>query len=252
MPDIKIVLKILIVTLCFGLIHKSWAFVDAEGESILLQVDQTMFPEAFVNYFTIENTAPNMKKDSISLFSAQNKTGQSVILIVDPPALLGRSAFWDGKEIWIHTPGELEARKSGLQQSFVGGVFNNMDLMMGPYHTHHRAQLEGEDKDFQYLKLIPKTDGLPYIFMKMKINKHAQVVAELSQYVREDTLFKRIIFEDVKEVSRNSHRPTSMATSSELNPLYRSKWRLGVQKEEHVAPEAFSVEFLPKLGQLLK
>ncbi|MBF0132975.1 MAG: outer membrane lipoprotein-sorting protein [Magnetococcales bacterium] len=211
-----------------------------------------MFPETFVNYFTIENTTPDMKKDSISLFSAQNKIGQSVVLIVAPPSLLGRSAFWDGKDVWTHMPGELEARKSGLQQSLVGGVFNNMDLMIGPYHTHHHAQLEGEDKDFQYLKLIPKTDKIPYIFMKMKVNKNAKVVAELSQYVREDTVFKRIRFEDVKEVSHNSHRPTTMVTFSELNPLYRSTWRLGTQKEEQVTPEAFHVEFLPKLGQLLK
>lgn len=252
MLKIKISLKVLLFALCFGFIHPSWAYIDVEGEGLLSQVDQTMFPEAFVNYYTIENTFPNLKKDNISLFSAQNKMGQSVILIVDPPSLRGRSAFWDGKEVWTHMPGELEARKSGLQQSFVGGVFNNIDLMMRPYHTHHHAQLEGEDQDFQYLKLLPKTNELPYAFMKMKVNKHTKVIIEIAQYARENELFKRISFEDVKEVSRNSHRPTLMKTSSELNPLYRSEWRLGMQQEKQVPPEAFSVEFLPKLGQLLK
>ncbi len=228
------------------------AVVDIEGQNILRQVDQTMFPESFRNYFVIENTTPDRRKHSISLFSAQNKSGQSVVLIINPPSLRGRSAFWDGTTVWTHIPGELEPRKSELRQSIVGGVFNNMDLLPGPFHNHHQAQLEKEDKEFQYLKLTPTTRGVPYAFMVMKVWRNLHLPAELIQYATEYEIFKRIRLEEIKEVGKERHRPTLMKTFSEMNPLYQSEWRLGTQDEKDVPAEAFSVEFLPKLGQILK
>ncbi|HIJ82927.1 MAG: outer rane lipoprotein-sorting protein [Magnetococcales bacterium] len=232
--------------------HESWAVVDVEGQNILLKVDQTMFPESYRIYYVVENTTPDRRKSSISLFSAQNKSGQMVVLIVDPPQLRGRSALWDGSVVWTHMPGELEPRKSELRQSIVGGVFNNMDLLAGPFHLHHQAQAEREDKDFQYLKLTPTTKGVPYAFMTMKVDKKFHVPSELVQYARENEVFKRVRFEDVKGMARNRYRPALMQTFSEMNPLYRSEWRLGTQDEKEVPPEAFTVEFLSKLGHVLK
>ncbi|MBF0420404.1 MAG: outer membrane lipoprotein-sorting protein [Magnetococcales bacterium] len=243
---------LLVLLLCFAKPHDAAAIIDIEGQNILMQLDQTMFPESCRMYFVVENTTPDLRKHTISLFLAQNKSGQSVVLIVDPPALRGRSAFWDGTVVWTHIPGELEPRKNSLNQSLVGGVFNNMDLMAGPFHRHHQAQIEKEDKDFQYLKLTPTIKGAPYTSMLMTVKKSIHLPTELIQYVQEDTVFKRIRFEEVKEVSKNNHRPTIMKTFSELNPLYKSEWRLGTQDEKEIPPEAFTVEFLPKLGEIIK
>ncbi|MBF0110571.1 MAG: outer membrane lipoprotein-sorting protein [Magnetococcales bacterium] len=247
-------------TVCLAFLTLFWlclaavaeAVVDVEGEKILLQVDETMFPPEYRNYFVIENTTPDRRKHSISLFSAQDKSGKSVVLIINPPSLRGRSAFWDGTTVWTHIPGELEPRKNELRQSIVGGVFNNMDLLPGPFHRYHQAQFEKEEKDFQYLKLTPTIPGVPYSHMIMKVNRHQQLPAELTQYVTEYEIFKRIRFDDVKEVTNHRRRPGLMKTFSELNPLYQSEWRLGTQDEQPVPPEAFSVDFLPKLGQVLK
>lgn len=242
----------LILLLCLAKPHNALAIIDIEGQNILMQLDQTMFPESCRMYYVIENTTPDHRKNTISLFAAQNKSGQSIVLVVDPPAMRGRSAFWDGTVVWTHVPGELEPRKNGLNQSIVGGVFNNMDLLAGPFHRHHQAQIEKEDKDFQYLKLIPTIQGAPYTSMSMKVNKNMHLPTELVQYIREEEVFKRIQFEEIKEVSKNNHRPTIMKTFSELNHLYQSEWRLGSQDEKEIPAEAFSVEFLPKLGEIIK
>lgn len=231
---------------------KPWAFTDIEGQNILMHVDQTMFPESFRSFYVVENATPDGRKLAISLFSAQNKSGQSVVLIVDPPALRGRSAFWDGKIVWTHIPGEVEPRKNELQQSIVGGVFNNMDLLTGPFHHFHKAHIEKEDKDHHYLKLIPVTETLPYAYMDMKIDKSVMLPVELIQYAKEGQVFKRIHFEDVKVVTKNWQRPTKMKTFSEINPRYQSEWRLGTMDDKKIPPEAFTVEFLPNLGNVLK
>ena len=237
--------------------HFSFATAQDQGtapmdaETILWQVDRNLHPESFEMFFQIINQLPNGRKNMFAIYAAKAKDRKAAALILSPDHLKGRTVLRIEDEVWLHIPGEIELRRSSLNQSLVGGVFNNADVLLGDYGTDYKPTLLEENDTSFLLELTPRSKGLPYAKMLLSVDRNLLLPQTLTQYSSAGKLIKTIAFEQISAIF-GAPRPEVMRSSSELNRRYSATLQLGSIKPREFPENTFTTDLIPKLGILLK
>ena len=221
------------------------------AQDILRQVDRNMQPESCERYVRLTNRLPNGREKVLTLYTAKGKGQKAIALIISPDTLKGRAILRLGPDVWQHIPGEMTLRRSALDQSFMGGVFNNVDILMVDFSADFQPTLLEEKADSYLLALTPRVPSMPYAKMLMRVNRKLMIPQTLVQYGRGGSVMKTISFEQIS-ATFGAPRPEIMTTRSALNDRYVSTWHLGSIKPREFLAEAFSKSLLPRVGLLLK
>ncbi len=222
------------------------------AEEILRRVDERQHPRSFELFFQVVNRRPNGRKNSITVYSVQSGDDRAAAVIVSPKEMRGRAVLRRGKKIWKHVPGELKPRPGHLRQSLPGGVFNNADILtVNLLADYEPVILKREDRDI-WLQLTARHGAMPYEKMHLLVDGRTFIPITLVQFGPKNVAMKTIHFTKAGPFGGNHVRSREMHTVSGMNKRYASTIRLGWMKERSFSDEAFSIEFLPKLGVLLK
>lgn len=223
-----------------------------DAVEILQKMDRKLHSVSHELYCLIDFELPNGRIHKATLYFAKKSGRQALAVVVAPLELKGRTLLRVGDEVWMHVPGELELRKSNLMVAMVGGVFNNADLLVGDFGEEYQPTLLGEDDKSWRLELKPRFASSPYAKMALRVDKKSLMPVELGQFDVNGVLLKTIRYQDVQSVDGAHLHPKVMETASELNKGYRSTWNLGSMRSRDFPAEAFTREFLPKAGLLMK
>ncbi|MBF0340242.1 MAG: outer membrane lipoprotein-sorting protein [Magnetococcales bacterium] len=223
-----------------------------DATEILQSVDRKLHATSFESFNRITFEMPNGRQRNVTLYSAHAPGRRSLAVVVAPDELRGRAVLKMGDEVWMHMPGELETRKTSQMLSVIGGVFNNADYLLGDFSEEYQPALAGEDDEMWKLSLKPRHASTPYARLEMKVDKKSLLPLEVIQYDAAGFALKTIQYRDPQSVSGDHLAPMLMETSSGLNQGYRSSWRIGRMDGREFPPSAFTREFLPRAGQLMK
>lgn len=226
-----------------------WAM---EPDEILTAMDRRMHDASYESFNRITYELPNGRQRNVTIYSAKSVGRKSLLVVVAPDEYRGRAVLKLGDEVWLHMPGELETRKTSLMNSVVGGVFNNADYLLGDLSEEYRATLAGEEESWWKLSLTPRFGQSPYARLELKVDKKSLIPLEMVQFDAGGFPLKTIHYRDAQPSDGDHLLPMLLETASGLNAAYRSSWRVGRAEGRTFPANAFTREFLPQAGRLMK
>ena len=227
---------------------------SADAGQILAQVDRKLQPDSFELFAQVTSQLPNGRTSQISLYVIRGNGKKAAALVLAPDYLTGRAVLRLEDEVWMHVPGELELRPSALNHSLAGtaaGGFNNADLLMTDWSVDYKANLLEEDADSYLLELLPRDARQPYAKQRLRVDRKRMLPKTLQQYGANGILLKTVTFDKVSSLF-GFPRPGVLQTAGGPNNALTATWQLGSIKPRVFPPEAFTKEFLSKVGTLFK
>ncbi|MBF0459859.1 MAG: outer membrane lipoprotein-sorting protein [Magnetococcales bacterium] len=227
-----------------------------DAGKMLAQVDRKLHPESFELFAQVTSQLPNGRTSQLSLYVVRGKGKQSAALILSPDHLAGRAILRLEDEVWMHVPGELELRPTALNHVLMGttagtGAFNNADLLLTDLAVDYKATLLEEAADSYLLELLPRDARLPYTKQILRVDRKLLLPKSLQQYGANGILLKTVTFDKVSNLFGFPRPEVMQATGGPRNP-YAATWQLGSLKARPFPAEAFTKEFLPRVGTLFK
>jgi outer membrane lipoprotein-sorting protein len=221
-----------------------------DGDEILRQVDRKLNPEAYEMYRKLINVEPDGRKKEFVLFSVKKGRDKMVALFLDPPSEKGRATLRLGDNMWLYIPNVGKPIRITSLQSVVGGVFNNADIMNLDYSVEYSVEKATEEAKAYLLELKARSGAVAYDRLKMRVDRATLTPTEIEAYAASGLLIKTLRFSDIKDFGGGVRRPATMETDSPLHKGYKSIMLYANIKARTLPDEVFTLEYLPRAGEL--
>jgi len=221
-----------------------------DGEAILRQVDRKLNPESYEMYRKLINSEPDGRKKGFVLFPGKKGRDKMVALFLDPPSEKGRATLRLGDNMWLYIPNVGKPIRITSLQSVIGGVFNNADILNLDYSVEYSVEKAAEDGKTYLLELKAKSGAVAYDRLKMRVDRASLTPTEIECFAASGLLIKTLRFKDMKDFGGGLKRPATMETDSPLHKDYKSVMLYGSIKARKLADEVFTLDYLPRAGEL--
>ena len=221
-----------------------------DGDAILRQVDRKLNPESYEMYRKLINIEPDGRKKEFVLFTVKKGRDKMVALFLDPPSEKGRATLRLGDNMWLYIPNVGKPIRITSLQSVVGGVFNNADILNLDYSVEYDVEKAAEEAKVYLLELKAKSGAVAYDRLKMRVDRASLTPIEIEAYAASGLLIKTLRFKDVKDFGGGLRRPATMETDSPLHKDYKSVMLYGSIKSRKLSDEVFTLDYLPRAGEL--
>jgi outer membrane lipoprotein-sorting protein len=232
------------------LLLASPAVLALDGDAILQQVDRKLNPESYEMYRKLINIEPDGRKKEFVLFTVKKGRDKMVALFLEPASDKGRATLRLGDNMWLYIPNVGKPIRITSLQSVVGGVFNNADILNLDYSTEYSVEQAAEEGKSYLLELKAKSGAVAYDRLKMRVDRASLTPTEIEAYAASGLLIKTLRFKDVKDFGGGLRRPATMETDSPLHKGYKSVMLYGSIKARTLADEIFTLDYLPRAGEL--
>ncbi|MDH4096400.1 MAG: outer membrane lipoprotein-sorting protein [Betaproteobacteria bacterium] len=221
-----------------------------DGEAILRQVDRKLNPESYEMYRKLVNIEPDGRRKEFVLFTVKKGRDKMVALFLDPPSEKGRATLRLGDNMWLYIPNVGKPIRITSLQSVVGGVFNNADILNLDYSVEYSVDKAAEEGKTYLLELKARSGAVAYDRLKMRVDRASLTPTEIECYAASGLLIKTLRFKDMKDFGGGLRRPATMETDSPLHKDYKSVMLYGSIKARKLADENFTLDYLPRAGEL--
>jgi len=226
------------------------AFAAENANEILKTIDKNLMPDSYEAYRQLINEEPDGKKKEFTFFTLKKGKDKIAMLYLTPASEKGRSTLRLGDNMWLFIPNVNKPVRITSLQSIVGGVFNNADIMTLEYSAEYDAQFESDSKTDYVLTLKAKTKTVAYDRLKMWATKDKKILRKVECYGASGMLIKTLEFKNDKDFGNDLVRPSVVETFSPLYKGYKSYMIYQKIKARQVPDEAFTLQFMNRLGQL--
>ncbi len=223
---------------------------EPDGNKILKKVDENLMPASFESYRKLINEEPDGSKKEFIFYTVKKGKDKVAMLYVSPASEKGRATLRLGDNMWLFIPNVGKPIRITSMQSVVGGVFNNADIMRLDYSVEYEAAISDQTPSGYILNLKARTQTVAYDRLKMWVDKKDIMVTKVECYAASGTLIKTLQFKTIKNFGDGIMRPAVIETSSPLYKGYRSLMIYSNMKLRNFPDEVFSLEYLPRLGEL--
>jgi hypothetical protein len=223
-----------------------------DGMEILRKVDRNLEPESSEALRKLINIEPDGKKKEFVLYSVRKGRDQVVGLFLAPESDKGRATLRQGDNMWLYIPEVGKPMRITSMQSVTGGIFNNADILRIDYTTEYTVDALVDDKGQHLLTLKAKTGDVAYDKLKMWVDKKALLPVTIECYAASGMLIKTLHFKEIKDFGGGIKRPATVETDSPLNKGYKSVMIYGQIKKREFPDEVFTLNYLPRVGELRK
>jgi len=227
--------------------HQAWSL---DADALLKQVDERMAPPSYEMYRKLINIEPNGQRKEFVLFSVKKGQDKMVALFLDPASERGRTTLRLGDNQWLYIPNVGRPIRITSLQSVIGGVFNNSDIMRLDFHVEYQAQLQEETDKQWVLDLKARHQGVAYDRLKVWVDKTSYTPMTIEAYAASGMLIKTLRYSDIKDFGHGIKRPAQLQTDSPLFKGHKSVMLFSGIKPREFSDEVFSLNFLPRLGEL--
>jgi outer membrane lipoprotein-sorting protein len=227
--------------------HQAWSL---DADALLKQVDERMAPASYEMYRKLINIEPDGKRKEFVLYSVKKGQDKMVALFLDPASERGRTTLRLGENQWLYIPNVGRPIRITSLQSVVGGVFNNSDIMRLDFHLEYQASLLEENDTHWVLDLKARHQAVAYDRLKMWVDKSSHTPMTIEAYAASGMLIKTLRYSDMKDFGNGIKRPAQLQTDSPLFKGHRSVMLFSGIKPREFSDEVFSLNFLPRVGEL--
>lgn len=141
--------------------------------------------------------------------------------ILAPPREKGRQTLLLGDIVWSYLPSVKKSIRVSGRGSFMGGDFENNDVLRINLLTDYTSEIIEELPDQYVLGLKGKDLSLSYAKIKLWVRKDDFQPVKQEYYTLTDKLIKSTIYQNIKDFS-GFKRPSKLVMQSALNPKQKT------------------------------
>jgi outer membrane lipoprotein-sorting protein len=141
--------------------------------------------------------------------------------ILSPPREKGRQMLKLGDVVWSYLPSVKKSIRVSGRGSFMGGDFENNDVLRLNLVGDYTAKIIEELPDQYILELKGKDLSLSYAKIKLWVRKDDYQAIKQEYYTLSDKLIKSTKYEKIKDFGGHS-RPSVLIMQSALNPKQKT------------------------------
>lgn len=220
---------------------------DPAALELVRRYDAVMSPEHFEAVSTMTATREDGTTRTYKMKVL--KTGKNKIRATfeQPASAKGQEMLRVDDNMWLWMPNLKRAVRVASRDSFMGGDFNNADVMRVNYEADYEASIvDGGKPGQQCIQLKAKTPAAAYDAIKLWLTKDKlpqPVRAEY--YAASGKLLRSADFSDVKDYGKGLVRPSKIVMQNELSKARKSvmEWEK-VDVKESISPQRFVVDDL--------
>jgi outer membrane lipoprotein-sorting protein len=230
--------KVLILWLAIIFIHSHGLAADKTAEQIVAQVDKIL---GLTDIKSVQTMTVYRKDGTVRLYKMNVMTKgdeKAFAEITAPPREKGRQTLKVGDVVWSYLPSVKKSIRVSGRGSFMGGDFENNDVLRLNLVRDYKAKITEELSD-QYILSLKGTDlSLSYAKIKLWVRKSDSQPVKQEYYTISDKLIKSTIYEDIKDFG-GCVRPARLVMQSALHPKQKTqleiiKYKKGVKNPSSV------------------
>ncbi len=137
---------------------------------------------------------------------------------LEPASAKGQEMLRNGENLWLWMPNLKRAVRVASRDSFMGGDFNNADVLRVNYEADYDASIDVSDPAGDILLLKAKSQSAAYDAIKLWMTRDKSpqpIKAEF--YAASGKVLRRAEFFDVKDFGKGLVRPARIKMTNEIS-----------------------------------
>ncbi len=143
----------------------------ADPAAILREYDRVMGPAHFQGSATMTAHRPDGSVRSYAMTYWKSGDDKFRVLFQGPPSARGQEILRVGDNSWVYMPSLKRSVRLAARESFMGGDFNNADVLRVNYSADYDASIAGETPDRWVLDLKSRDPGSAYDRILLTVHK---------------------------------------------------------------------------------
>jgi hypothetical protein len=191
---------------------------------VVARYDQIMSPTAFVAVMEMVATREDGSTRSYVLRTQKVGADKFRATFEEPASARGQEMLRVGDNMWSYVPNLKRAVRVASRDSFMGGDFNNGDVLRVNYTADYDATfLEGGDPTLVCAKLTAKAPSVAYDVIHLCLTKDAVAMpVSASYFAQSGKLLRSAVFSDVKDFGGGNVRPAKIVMKNEIQTARQS------------------------------
>ncbi len=200
------------------------AAVDAAA--YLKRYDEVMAPAAYEAQ--VHMTAWREDGTSRTYKMRVQKAGTDKVRLSfqEPRSAVGQEMLRQGDNLWVYMPNLKRAVRLASRDSFMGGDFNNADVLRPHYEADYTGKIVDEKDGLVQLELKARTPDAAWDLVKLWMTSGDVKKAQPSRaefYAASGKMLRSVQFVDVKDTG-GVVRPSTITVKNELIPARHSEF----------------------------
>ena len=236
--------------LLFLLLVLSTSAQGLDGDTILRQIDEKMWPDSYEMYRKLVNVKSDGSKREYLMYTLKKGRGKVVNLFLQPPEEHGRVILRVGENMWLKIPDIEQPLRVSSMHSVVGGIFNNWDLMLSGFSSDYDVSRVEEEGDVYALTLKAKSRWAAYDSLRLRAGIEDLLLRKVEAYTASNMLLKTVTLSGVKDFGNGILHPARTETESPLWPGVKAIMLFGEIRKRELSDEVFTVNSMYKIDDL--
>lgn len=167
-------------------------------------------------------------------------------IFYSPPSAKGQEILRVGDNFWVYMPNLKRAVRLAARESFMGGDFNNADVLRVNYAADYDATIAKAEAGKLTLELKAKTPASAYDRIVLVVGRKDSMPIEGHFFAASGKELRSAVFSDAKDYAGHV-RPAVVLMKNEIEP---AKWSRMTVKSFKVVPSIPATKFvLTELGK---
>lgn len=190
---------------------------SAEGLALVRHYDAVMSPA----FFEAQTVMVAHREDGTTRTYKMKtqKSGKDKLRaqFLEPATAKGQEMLRNGENLWLWMPNLKRAVRVASRDSFMGGDFNNADVLRVNYEADYQPSVDKSDPTGDILVLKAKTQSAAYDAIKLWMTREkAPQPIKAEFYAASGKLLRKAEFFDVKDFGGGLVRPSRIRMTNEI------------------------------------
>ncbi|HEV8322169.1 MAG TPA: outer membrane lipoprotein-sorting protein [Myxococcota bacterium] len=218
-----------------------------EALDILKKFDTVMAPVYFEAAFSMTAHREDGTTRTYDMRAWKSADDKFRAFFEGPAAVKGQEILRVGDNLWVYMPTLKKAVRLASRDSFMGGDFNNADVLRVNYAVDYTGKVLEKTAAATVLDLKARGPDVAYDHVKMWVSPADGMPQKAEFYTTSGKMIRAAEYLDVKEWTDGHKRPARIKM---LNMLVPARWSEMVTKDFKIVPSIPDTKFaLTALGK---
>ena len=192
----------------------------ADAKAILAKYDQVMGPAFFDSVSSMTAHRNDGTERTYQMRFLKSGDDKFRVWFDAPSNARGQEILRVDDNFWVYMPNLKRAVRLAARESFMGGDFNNADVLRVNYSKDYDPSLVSEAEDRWVLTLKSKNPGSAYDRIDLTVHKGDTLPLEAHFFAASGKELRSAVFEEPKDF--HGHRRPSLVTMK--NAIEEGRW----------------------------
>lgn len=190
---------------------------------VVARYDQLMSPIAFTATMAMRVLREDGSLRNYVLKTQKQGSDQLRVTFQEPVSARGQEMLRVGENLWSYVPNLKRAVRVASRDSFMGGDFNNSDIVRVNYVADYNAVLVDDlDPAALCAQLTAKHPGVAYDQIHLCLSRSDAQPTRARYFAQSGKLLRSAVFSDLKDFGNGLLRPAAIVMKNEVQTARQS------------------------------